>query len=69
MVYALEGMTVDSPVGKVTLRKEDHQVMLPMFYGTTANVSGKVIAKDIVTLPADQVMPSVDEVLKTREKK
>lgn len=68
-VDALEGMTVDSPVGKVTLRKEDHQVMLPMFYGTTANVSSKVIAQNIVTLPADQVMPSVDEVLKIREKK
>lgn len=69
MVDALEGMTVDSPVGKVTLRKEDHQVMLPMFYGTTAKVGDKVIAKDIISLPADQIMPSVEEVLKTREKK
>jgi branched-chain amino acid transport system substrate-binding protein len=69
IVDAMEGMTVDSPVGKVTMRKEDHQVMLPMFYGTTAKVSGKFIAKDIVSLPSDQIMPSVEEVLKTREKK
>lgn len=69
IVDALEGMTVDSPVGKVTLRKEDHQVMLPMFYGITAKVSDKVIAKDIISLPADQTMPSVEEVLKSREKK
>lgn len=69
IVDALEGMTVDSPVGKVTLRKEDHQVMQPMFYGTTSKVSDKVIAKDIVSIPAEQIMPSVEEVLKTREKK
>lgn len=69
IVDALEGMTVDSPVGKVTMRKEDHQVMLPMFYGTTAKASDKFIAKDIVSLPSEQVMPSVEEVMKTREKK
>lgn len=69
IVDALEGMTVDSPVGKVSLRKEDHQVMLPMFYGTTAKVSGKMMAKDLVAIPAEQTMPSVEEVLATREKK
>lgn len=69
IVDALEGLTIDTPVGKATLRKEDHQVMLPMFYGTTAKINGKMMAKDIVTLPAEQVMPSVEEVLKSREKK
>jgi branched-chain amino acid transport system substrate-binding protein len=69
IVDALEGMTLDSPVGKVALRKEDHQIMLPMFYGTTAKVSGKVIAKDLVAIPAEKTMPSVEEVLGTRDKK
>jgi branched-chain amino acid transport system substrate-binding protein len=69
IIDALEGMTVDSPVGKVTLRKEDHQVMQPMFYGTTTKAGDKVIAKDIVALTADEIMPTVDEVLKLREKK
>ncbi len=69
IVDALEGLSIDTPVGKATLRKEDHQVMLPMFYGTTAKVGGKMMAKDIVTLPAEQIIPSAAEVLKSREKK
>jgi branched-chain amino acid transport system substrate-binding protein len=69
IIDALEGMTVDSPVGKVTLRKEDHQVMLPMFYGTTTKAGDKAFAKDIVALTAEETMPSVEEVLKSREKK
>jgi len=68
IIDALEGMTVDSPVGKVTLRKEDHQVMLPMFYGKTAKAGDKVTATELVSLNADQFMPTVDEVLKTRTK-
>lgn len=69
IIDALEGLTIDSPVGKVTMRKEDHQVMLPMFYGTTAMVNGKMMAKDLTMLPADQVMPSAADVLKTRASK
>jgi branched-chain amino acid transport system substrate-binding protein len=68
IIDALEGLTVDSPVGKVTLRKEDHQVMLPMFYGKTVKEGDKVKAAELVSLTAEQFMPTVDEVLKTRGK-
>jgi branched-chain amino acid transport system substrate-binding protein len=33
-------MSVDSPMGKVTMRACDHQAMLPMFMGVTKKVAG-----------------------------
>jgi branched-chain amino acid transport system substrate-binding protein len=69
-IDALEGMSIDSPVGKLTLRGYDHQVMFPMFMGVTKKVPGKpyLIASDIVTLPGEEVMPSIEEIKKARAK-
>ncbi len=70
-IDALEGMSVDSPIGKLTLRKEDHQVMFPMFMGVTKKAEGYnfLIATDIVTIPGEEVMPTVEEINKARGKK
>lgn len=67
---ALSGMTIDSPIGKLTVRAEDNQVMLPMFMGKTKKgQSGDfLIATDIVTIPAQDLMPSVEDIKKAREK-
>ena len=69
-IDALEGMTVDTPVGKVTMRAYDHQAMLPMFMGTTKKAEGYdfLIATDIVTIPGEDVMPSIEEIKMAREK-
>jgi branched-chain amino acid transport system substrate-binding protein len=69
-VDALAGLSLDSPAGKVTIRKFDHQIMLPMFVGVTKAAPGYdfLIAGDIETVPADQVIPPVEEVKKAREK-
>ncbi len=66
----LEGMWVDSPVGKVTMRAYDHQAMLPMFMGVTKKKPGYdfLVADDIVTLAPEEVMPSVEEIKKERMK-
>ena len=65
----VEGMWVDSPVGKVTMRAYDHQAMLPMFMGVTKKVAGYdfLIATDIVTVPGKDVMPSIAEIKKARK--
>ncbi len=69
IIDAMEGMTVDSPIGPMTMRKEDHLIQMNMFYGKTGkDASGKVVATEINTLPADQVMPNIDDVLKQRSK-
>jgi branched-chain amino acid transport system substrate-binding protein len=69
-IDALEKMTVDSPVGEITMRTYDHQAMLPMFMGVTKKVPkySFLIASDIVTIPAKDVMPSVEEIKKARGK-
>jgi branched-chain amino acid transport system substrate-binding protein len=66
----VEGMWVDSPVGKVTLRAYDHQAMLPMYMGLTKKEPGYdfLVATDIVTIPGKDVMPSIAEIKKARAK-
>ena len=69
-IDAMEGLSVNSPVGKVTMRAYDHQVMLPMFMGVTKKVPNYnfLIASDIVTIPPKDVMPSIEEIKKARGK-
>ena len=66
----VEGMWVDSPVGKVTMRAYDHQAMLPMFMGVTKKAPGYdfLIATDIVTIPGNEVMPTIAEIKMARGK-
>ena len=65
----VEGMWVDSPVGKVTMRAYDHQAMLPMYMGVTKKAAGYdyLIADDIVTIPGNEVMPSIEEIKASRK--
>jgi branched-chain amino acid transport system substrate-binding protein len=67
-IDALEGMKVDSPVGKIEMRAFDHQAMLPMFMGVTKKVPQYpfLIASNIVTIPAKDLMPSIEEIKKAR---
>ncbi len=68
LIDALEGMKVDTPVGEVEMRAFDHQAMLPMFMGVTKKVPEYpfLIATDIITIPASEVMPSIEEIKKAR---
>ncbi|MCO5384783.1 ABC transporter substrate-binding protein [Desulfosporosinus sp.] len=68
IIDAMEGLTIDTPVGKATLRKEDHQVAIPMSYGVVANVNGVFTGSDLHTLNSEEIMPSVDQILKARSK-
>ena len=67
-IDAMEGMSVDTPVGPVTMRAYDHQAMLPMFMGKTKKVEGYefLVATDIVTIPAEEAMPSIESIKKAR---
>ncbi len=71
-INALEGMVLDSPVGKAEMRACDHQLMLPTFYGMTKKVAkykNFLIGTNIVTVPPKEGAPSCDDVRKAREKK
>jgi branched-chain amino acid transport system substrate-binding protein len=67
-INGLENLKVDSPVGEVEMRAYDHQAMLPMFMGVTKKAPEYpfLIASDIVTIPAKEVMPSIEEIKKAR---
>jgi branched-chain amino acid transport system substrate-binding protein len=69
-IDAMEGMTLESPVGKMEMRACDHQVALPMFFGVTKK-SPKydfLIASDVVSIPGKEYMPSCAEIAKARAK-
>lgn len=67
-IDALEGLTIDSPVGKVEMRAFDHQVVLPIFMGVTKKVPEYpfLIATDIVTLSGKDIMPTIEEIKAAR---
>ncbi len=70
-IKALEGMTLDSPVGPLTLRACDHQLELPMYWGVTAKdlkYPDFLISADNQVIQAKDYMPTCEEVLKNRKK-
>jgi branched-chain amino acid transport system substrate-binding protein len=68
-IDAMEGLTVDSPVGQLEMRACDHQLMLPMFFGTTKKSPqyDYLIAGDPVTIPGKDYLPTCDEIMKVRK--
>lgn len=72
MVTALEGMVLDSPVGKLEIRACDHQLVLPMYFGKTKKdpkYPNFLIAGDIETITGKDYMPTCDEIRKMRKYK
>ncbi len=69
LINALEGISIDSPVGKLELRACDHQATLPMFFGVTKKSPQYpfLIASDIVTIPAKDYMPTCEEIKALRK--
>ncbi|MGE5255132.1 MAG: ABC transporter substrate-binding protein [Hyphomicrobiales bacterium] len=68
-IDAVEGLKVDTPVGKVEMRACDHQAVYPMLFGTTkiSKDYGAAVATDIITLRGAEVMPSCEEVEAARK--
>lgn len=64
----LEGLTIDSPVGPITIRAYDHQIVSPMFFGVTAKKDDPfLIADDIVTLAGKDIIPPEEEIKAQRK--
>jgi branched-chain amino acid transport system substrate-binding protein len=66
LVAAAEGLQVDSPFGKITFRKIDHQSTLGAFVGKTDVKDGKGVMVNSVYLDGAKYMPSDAEVRKLR---
>jgi len=67
-IDALEGLQINSPVGRIEMRACDHQVILPMYLGVTkvSPEMGVAISSDIYTLRGAEVMPSCQEIMEAR---
>ena len=67
-IDALEGLKIQSPVGRIEMRACDHQVILPMFLGATkvSPEQGFAVSSDIYTLRGVEVMPSCKEIMEAR---
>ena len=68
-IDALEGLVIDSPIGKLEMRACDHQVTLPMYYGVTKKVPGYdfLLGADMVTVPGKDYLPTCEEMMKLRK--
>jgi branched-chain amino acid transport system substrate-binding protein len=69
-IDALEGLQIQSPVGRIEMRACDHQAILPMNFGVTklSPEQGFAISTDIYTLRGAEVMPSCQEIMEARGK-
>jgi branched-chain amino acid transport system substrate-binding protein len=67
-IDALEGMALDSPIGKLEVRACDHQIVLPMFFGVTKKSPQYefLVGSDLVSIPGKEYLPSCEEILKER---
>ncbi|MGD9819014.1 MAG: ABC transporter substrate-binding protein [Desulfomonilaceae bacterium] len=68
---ALTGLSIDTPIGPLTVGKFDNQLMLPMFMGVTKKVAGYdfLIASEIMTIQAQELVTTEEEIKKVREQK
>ena len=67
IIKALEGMTLDTFVGKVPIRAYDHQAIMPNWYGTidfTANLPFPHVTK--VDIIGEEGYHSVEQIRKLR---
>lgn len=69
-IKAMEGLSLDSPVGPLAIRACDHQLELPVYWGVTKldKNLGFLVSSGTQTIPAKDYMPTCEEVLKLRKK-
>lgn len=69
-IDAMEGLTIENtPMGKLTIRAFDHQVMIPLIIGKMRKDPAYpfyVCKEDVVFFKAEEVMPTVEEVIGAR---
>jgi branched-chain amino acid transport system substrate-binding protein len=70
VIAALEGMTIDTPIGKIKMRECDHQAETPAFWGKIEKVEGFPfpVIKNVVVTPPGETMPSCEEIAAARKK-
>ena len=69
MARALEGMKFEADTGEVWMRKEDHQLMQPLYVSVFAKADGKAVKYDLDDTGfgfwTEQTVPAAATVLPT----
>lgn len=68
-IKALEGLTLESPIGPLTIRACDHQLELPTYWGVTKKDPKYdfLVSGDTQVISPKDYMPTCEEVLKLRK--
>lgn len=66
LVAAFKGLKVDTPLGEITFRKQDHQATMGAFVGTTALIDGAGRMVNWTYKKGEDYLPSDEEVAKLR---
>ncbi len=66
LVAAFKGLDVDTPIGKINFRKQDHQSTMGAFVGTVALKDGAGVMVDWSFKDGANYLPSDEEVMKLR---
>lgn len=66
LIAAFKGLQVNTPLGKITYRAEDHQSTMGSYVGRTKNEGGKGVMVDYRYLDGAKYLPSAEEVRKLR---
>ena len=66
LVAAFKGLDVDTPLGQITFRKQDHQATMGAFVGTTALKDGAGRMDKWTYKKGEDYLPSDEEVAKLR---
>ncbi|MGD0623513.1 MAG: ABC transporter substrate-binding protein [Thermodesulfobacteriota bacterium] len=69
VVDALAGLTIDTPIGPQTLRKEDHTVIAPHIWGKTCKDPKYdfLVMCNMQVVPGEKNAPSIEEVMNWRK--
>jgi len=69
VIAALEGLTIETAVGPITMRACDHQAATPAFWGKIEKVEGFPfpVIKDPIMTPPDKVLPTCEEIAEARK--
>jgi branched-chain amino acid transport system substrate-binding protein len=69
VIKAMEGLSIDTPIGQIKMRACDHQAETPAFWGKIIQVEGYPfpVIKQVITTPPEKIMPSCQEVMESRK--
>lgn len=69
VIEALEGMTIDTPIGPITMRSCDHQATTPVYWGRMerGEIRGLPIILSPYSVRGEDLLPSCEEINRSRK--